>query len=232
MTYTIVARCQRTGRLGIATAAELVCAGLYCAGAARSRVGATLTQAAPSPRNNVLALNLLAQGRTPANVMDELRANDPDFSTRQIALVDREGNAAAHSGAQTPAWTGHRIGSGYVAMASAVGSEEAIGPLSAAFESGASLELEERLLQALEAARDGRARPTARSVALVVFGDQPYSDVDLRVDCHDEPVAELRRLFDEYRPFAAYYLERGRHPRQAIPQREFADLLYARKAAS
>lgn len=228
MTYTIVARCQRTGRLGIATAGELVSAGLYCDGAARSHVGATLTQGAPNPRNNVLALNLLAQGRTPANVLDELRANDPDFDTRQIGIVDREGNAVGNSGSKTPAWTGHRIGAGYVAMCSGV-SEAAIGPLTAAFDSGASLDLEERLLRALEAARDGSARPQARSVALVVFGNQPYSDVDLRVDWHEEPVAELRRLFDEYQPFAAYYVERAKNPRQAITQREFADMLYARK---
>jgi uncharacterized Ntn-hydrolase superfamily protein len=230
MTYTIVARCQRTGRLGIATASEVVSTGLYCDGAARSHVGATLTQAAPHPRNNLLALNLLAQGRTPANVLDELRANDPDFDTRQVAIIDREGNAAAHSGAHTPAWTGHRIGAGYVAMASAVANEAVLEPLRAAFGSGAGLDLEERLLKALEAARDGSGQPKARSVALVVFGNQPYSDVDLRVDWHDEPVGELRRLFDEYQPFAAYYVERAKNPRQALPQKEFADMLYARKA--
>jgi hypothetical protein len=47
------------------------------------------------------------------------------------------------------------------------------------------------------------------------------------VDLHDDPIAELRRIYDEYQPFAAYYLERGKHPRQAISQMEFADMLYA-----
>ena len=71
-----------------------------------------------------------------------------------------------------------------------------------------------------------------RSVALVVFGDNDYSDVDLRVDLHADPIAELRRLYDEYQPFAQYYDERGRRPREAITQREFADMLYARKDAA
>jgi uncharacterized Ntn-hydrolase superfamily protein len=67
-----------------------------------------------------------------------------------------------------------------------------------------------------------------RSVALVVYGVRDYSDVDLRVDMHERPIAELRRLYDEYQPFGVYYDERAKNPREAIPQREFADML-ARK---
>jgi uncharacterized Ntn-hydrolase superfamily protein len=235
MTFTLVARCQRTGRLGIAIASELVSVGLYCDGAVRSHVGATVTQGSPHPQNNALALRLLAQGHAPPHVLEQLRGNDPHSEYRQVGIVDREGRVAVHTGTNIAAG-GHQLGAGYVALGTDVSGKAVIGQLAAAFESHAQFDLEERLLRALEAARDsarqlaGSPRLRARSVALIVFGNQDYSDIDLRVDLHDEPIAELRRLFDEYQPFAAYYLERGKNPRNAITQREFADMLYASKA--
>lgn len=236
MTITLVARCRRTGRLGLATASALVSVGLHCDGAVRSNVGATLTQGAAHRRNNALALRLLAQGFAPAQVLDQLRENDPDFEARQVAIVDRAGRAVAHTGTQTGAWAGHRLGEGYAALGNRLSEESALRQLADTFESTPDLALEERLLKALEDARDARKavaehkQQSAKSVALIVFGHEDYSDVDLRVDLHDEPIGELRRLYDEYQPFAAYYVERAKNPRNALPQREFADMLNARKA--
>jgi len=212
--------------LGLATAGELISVGLHCSGAVRSGIGATLTQGSPFPRNNALTLNLLAQGFAPAQVLGQLRENDPDFQSRQVAIVDREGRTVSHTGARTTGWAGHRQGAGYVAMGDQLSGDSALAPLAELFESSAGLELEERLLKALEGVREPQR---LRSVALIVFGNQDYSDTDLRVDLHDEPIAALRRLYDEYQPFAAYYLERARNPRNALPQREFADMLNARR---
>ena len=117
MTYTIVARCPRTGRFGIGIATYSIAVGLYCNGV-RSRVGVTISQAFVNQGNNTLALRLLEQGFTAAHTLEVLKANDPDAEYRQIAdhahrqrtlaLLNRAGPAFAPAkpspGAPKP-WT-------------------------------------------------------------------------------------------------------------------------------
>src|SRR3981081_3507168 len=110
MTYSMVARCPRTGQLGIGVASYSMAIGLYCDGAVRANTGVTLTQGFPNPRNNYLAINLLALGRTAGQALTELIGNDRDSEYRQIAMVDRDNDAVAHSGANLRKWAGHRIG--------------------------------------------------------------------------------------------------------------------------
>ena len=231
MTYTIIARCPRTGRLGIGTASYTMAIGAYCDGAVRPNVGVTMTQGAPLQRNNRLAINSLAQGCTPRLALSALEQNDAHFDYRQIALVDREGAAVAHTGSHVRQTRGQRIGSGFVAMGNMLSSEKILDALVARFESEAHADLDDRLLAALEAGRDagglkgGTGPLPERSVALVVWGKNDYSDIDLRVDFHDGAIADLRRMYADYKPTAEYYEERARHPRNAIPAMEFADML-------
>src|SRR5688572_1215762 len=98
MTYTVIARCARSGRLGVASASYTMAIGACCDGAVRPNVGATFTQGAPLMRNNRLAINSLAQGCTPKLALAALEANDRDYERRQIAIVDREGAGIAHTG--------------------------------------------------------------------------------------------------------------------------------------
>lgn len=225
VTFCLLARCARSARLGIAIASDAIGIGWYCDGAVRPNVGIAMTLGAPDPRNNRLALNQLAVGFGPSHVLEQLRANDALHARWRIAIVDREGGTSAYSGAGEED-AGHAIGENCVALA--VRGRAVAEALRGSFEKTPALDLDARLLQALECVRESR-NGALRSVALVVFGDNDYSDVDLRVDLHADPIAELRRLYDEYQPFAQYYDERGRHPREAITQREFADMLYARK---
>src|ERR1700687_1479016 len=134
MTFSIVARCPRTGQLGIGVASYSMAIGLYCDGAVRANTGATLTQGFPNPRNNYLAINLLAQGRTAGQTLTELIGNDPDSEYRQIAIVDRESNAVAHPGARLRKWAGHRIGKGYVAFGDALAGQQVVDALGAGVE--------------------------------------------------------------------------------------------------
>ena len=100
-----------------------------------------------------------------------------------------------------------------------------------AFESQSGTDLEDRLLVVLEAGRDagglmGVSGPLPeRSVAVIVWGKRDYSDFDLRVDMQEGAIAQLRRIYVDYKPTAEYYEERARHPRNAIPSMEFADML-------
>jgi uncharacterized Ntn-hydrolase superfamily protein len=234
MSFAIVARCTRTGRLGLAVASELMAVGHLCAGAVRSNVGATITLASPFPRNNTLAIELLAQGFAPQQVLRHLQLNDPEFERRHVALLDRSGRVAAHAGAEAHDSAEPATGDGYATLGQRLPAPDFLETFVRAFERRPEEDLENRLLESLEVMRvvglTAGAAPALRSVALIVYGNLDHSDIDLRVDLHDDPIAELRRIFDEYQPFAAYYLERGKHPRQALPQMEFADMLAASRA--
>lgn len=231
MTYSILARCPRTGQLGLGIASYSIAIGLYCDGAIRANTGVTLTQGFPNPRNNYLAINLLAQGRTAGQALSELIANDPDSEYRQIAIVDRESDAVAHTGAKLRKWSGHRIGNGYVAFGGGLAGQQVVDALAAGFEAAPQAGLDEQLLAALEAGRDAggmagaKGRLPERSAAMVVWGNRTYNEVDLRVDLHDRAISELRRIYVDYKPSIAYYEERARNPRNAIPAMEFADML-------
>src|SRR3979411_2650110 len=183
MTYSIVARCPRTGQFGIGIASYSIAIGLYCDGAVRANTGVTLTQGFPNPRNNYLAINLLAQGRTAGQALTELVKNDADCEYRQIAIVDRENNAVAHTGANLRKWAGHRIGKGYVAFGDVLAGQQGGVALAAGFDGAPAAWRDEHLLAALEAGRDaggmagGKGRLPERSAALIVWGNRTYNEV-------------------------------------------------------
>ena len=233
MTYAVVARCPRSGQFGIGIASYSIAVGLYCDGALRANTGVTLTQGCPNPRNNYLAMTLLAQGRTARQTLAELLANDPDSEYRQVAVVDRESSAVAHSGAGLRQWAGHRVGSGYAAFGDMLAGRHVLDALAAGFEAAPQAGLDERLLHALAAACDAggmagrRGRLPERSAAMIVWGNRTYNEVDLRVDLHEHALEELQRVYVDYKPSIAYYEERAKNPRNAVPAMEFADMLKA-----
>jgi len=206
MTYSIIARCPRTGQFGIGVASYSIAIGRYCDGAVRANTGVTLTLGFPQPRNNYLAIHLLAQGRTAGQALTELIANDSDSAYRQIAIVDRENGAVAHTGASVGKWAGHHIGKGCVAFGDALAGPAILAAMVTAFEASPNAGLDEQLVAALEAGRDAGGMSGAdgrlpeRSAALTVWGNRTYNEVDLRVDVHEHAVEELRRIFIDYRP--------------------------------
>jgi uncharacterized Ntn-hydrolase superfamily protein len=235
MSFGIIARCPRTGRFGVGVASYSIAVGLYCADAARANTGISITLGSPNPGNNALALRLLAQGFTPAHVLRELIINDPAADWRQIGVIGCDGTAVMHTGEMARRFAGHQVCNGHVALGDMLVGEQVLSAIVRGFEADASADLEERLLMALEAGRDaggqvGRGgRLPERSAAMMVQGAEAYSDWDLRVDAHDRAVDELRRVHTEYKPNAAYYVERARNPHIAIPAMEFADMLAAQR---
>ena len=235
MTYSMVARCPRTGQLGIGVASYSMAIGLYCDGAVRANTGVTLTLGFANPRNNYLAINLLALGRTASQALAELIGNDRDSEFRQIALVDRDNNAVAHSGGKLRQWAGHLIGKACVAFGDGLAGPQVLEAMATAFEAASPAGLDEQLLAALEAGRDAggmagaKGRLTERSAAMIVWGNRAHNEVDMRVDLHDRAINELRRIYVDYKPSIAYYEERARNPRNAIPAMEFADMLKNRR---
>lgn len=231
MTYSVVARCQRTGQLGIGVVSYSMAIGWHCDGAVRANTGVALTLGFPNPRNNYLAINLLAEGHTAGHALRELVSDDHDSDYRQIALVDRNDNAVAHSGACLRKWAGHRIGKGCVAFGDGLAGPQVLDAMATAFEATSQMGLDEQLLAALEAGRDAgglagaKGRLPERSAAMIVWGNRTHNEVDMRVDLHDRAISELRRIYADYKPTIAYYDERARNPRNAITGVEFADRL-------
>jgi uncharacterized Ntn-hydrolase superfamily protein len=204
---------------------------MYCSDAMRANTGVSITLGAPNPGNNALAVRLLAQGFTSAQVLAQLIENDVNSDYRQIGVMDREGNVAGSTGTMTRPWCGQLAGKNYMALGDMLAGQGVLDALAEGYAADPAASLEDRLLVALEAGRDAGGqvgkggRLPARSAAVVVAGIFDYSDWDLRVDAHDEAVDELRRVHKEFKLYADYYVERARSPRNAKTQMEFADMV-------
>jgi uncharacterized Ntn-hydrolase superfamily protein len=187
MSYGLVARCGRTGRLGYGVASPAMAVGHTLCDAVRAGTGVAITLGSPRPANNLLALRLLAQGFSSAQTLQGLRDNDPGADTRQIIIMDRDGKAAAETGPLTKPWSGHRTCQDLAVFGDALAGDAIIDAIAQSFTNRAEDTLEERLLMALEAGHAEVARMSgsgavpARSAALCAYGVQDYSDWDLRV---------------------------------------------------
>jgi uncharacterized Ntn-hydrolase superfamily protein len=189
----------------------------------------------PSERLNGVGTNLLSLGHTAAYVLRELASDDPNWDSRQVAVIDRNSGISIHCGSGVPPWSDMRSGHGYAVLCERARDATVVVAMAEAFERTADRSLDERLLCAMEAGASvppgGKCLPI-RSAGLVVWCRNAYSDMDLRVDWHRNPIDELRRVYEEFKPTAAYYEERARNPRGAMNAKEFAGLLQSRKAGA
>ena len=211
-TFTIIACCMRTGMLGVAMATRDLAVGSRCPHAMAS-IGAVATQANTDPRLGYTGLRLLQLGFSATKVLEELAGSDPYIEGRQLAVIDRNGLAAARTGAKNRAWAGHIIGPGYVAMGNALLGEHVNVAIQKSFLENEHEDLEERMMRAIEAGRDaGGQHGGQRSAAMKVYDREEFPRVDLRVDEHTEPVAEMRRLLEKYKPLIPYFNARAQNP--------------------
>lgn len=208
MTYSIVARCPKTGQFGIGIATYSPSVGARCP--VVGPMGAASLQSLPMPALNGLAARLMAEYRAAESIIAELLASAPDPDSRQISVVDANGRAHAVTGSRNPTWAGHKIGEGYAAAGNVLAGAQVVDAIAGAFEASSGEDLAERLMRAVEAGRDAGGQPEGQnSASLVVYGREPYALADLRVDLHDSPEAELRRLWDWFRPMVPYYAKRA-----------------------
>ncbi|MFO1080757.1 MAG: DUF1028 domain-containing protein [Reyranellaceae bacterium] len=213
MTFTVVGRCPRTKMLGVAMATHAPAVGNRCP-VVIPRMGAASVQAIADPRLTLLCTRLIGLGYHAPKIIAELEASDPNAGLRQIGVVDAWGHAAAMTGAENGAWAGHVVGEGWLTMGNGVVGARVVEAMAESMRGTADELLEERLVRAVEAG--GRAGGQADghvSSSILVFGDEPFAYIDLRVDVHDEPIGELRRIFEWFRPLLPYYAERPYNPR-------------------
>jgi len=199
MTFSIAARCPRTGMLGVATSSKALAAGgmvPHC----RAGIGAIASQSFVNPYLGIDGLELLAQGLPAERAIERLIEDDPGRALRQIAVVDKDGRAAAYTGEKCIPWAGQVSGAGYVCLGNILEREEVVQSMARAFETTLIEELPERLVQALEAGQEaGGDRRGRQSAGIIVVGEEIYPSCDLRVDDHADPVPELRRVFEVYK---------------------------------
>ena len=201
-TYSIVACDLEAAQWGVAVQSRFLAVGSVVPWA-EPFAGAIATQSYANPRYGPDGLALLREGRSAADVVKALTAADPGRAERQVGVVDGAGRAATFTGEGCQEWAGGRTGAGYAAQGNILVSEATVDALAAAFESSSHLELPERLIECLAAAQaaGGDRRGQQSASLLVVEKDGGYANlsdtlVDLRVDDHERPIAELRRLYE------------------------------------
>ena len=197
-TYSIVARDSETGQLGAAVQSRAFACGSGVLWA-RPSVGVVATQSYAERSYGPLGLDLLQAGKSPEQALAALVTADPDQSVRQVAILAADGTAAAHTGADCIPDAGHRLGDGFSVQANIMRSTSVWPAMATAFEA-ASGPLARRLLAALDAAEDAggdwRGEQAAGLLVVPAEGKPWETVVDLRVDDHEDPLGELRRLLD------------------------------------
>jgi uncharacterized Ntn-hydrolase superfamily protein len=212
MTWSILARDGR-GRFGAAIASRFFAVGALCLHTRRG-VGVLATQALMNPLYGPAGIERLAQGSAPADVVAELTAADAGRAQRQLHVLGAAGTGAAHTGDACIDWCGHRVFDDFSVAGNMLAGPRVLQATVDAFLAHAHRPLAERLIEAMAAGEAaGGDKRGKQSAALRIHGDEDHAELDLRVDDHAEPVAELRRLYavslERFQPFVACLA--GRH---------------------
>ncbi len=196
MTFSIIARCPRTGMLGVATSSKWLAAGglvPFC----RGGLGAVASQSFANPYLGIDALHLLEAGLPAERALEKVIESDPGRDLRQVGIVDNAGRADAYTGTGCIPWAGHHIGGAFVCLGNILAGPRVVSAMVRSFERSADAELPERLLAALQAGQEaGGDRRGRQSAGIIVYGDDEYPVCDLRVDDHPDPIPELTRLYE------------------------------------
>jgi uncharacterized Ntn-hydrolase superfamily protein len=206
VTWSIVAR-DADGAFGVAVASRFFAVGALCPNA-RSGVGALSTQALVNPGYGPSGLDLLERGVAAADAVARLVADDEGREHRQLHLIDRRGRCAAHTGALCIDWCGDRARDGFSVAGNMLAGPAVLDETARAYQAHASAPFAERLLAAMAAGEAaGGDKRGKQAAALLIHTTEIYAFLDLRVDDHPDPIAELKRLYqvslERYQPFLA-----------------------------
>ena len=213
MTWSILARDEQ-GHFGMAIASRFFAVGSLCVHSRRG-VGALSTQALMNPLFGSAGLDLLAQGRDAANTLTMLLAGDAGREQRQVHILPHTGACAAHTGAACIDWCGHTVRKDLSVAGNMLAGPEVIEATADTYLSLSGRPMAERLLAAMEAGEAaGGDKRGKQAAALKIHDGEDYLQLDLRVDDHQNPLAELRRLYEvsleRFQPFLTCLPGRGR----------------------
>ncbi len=216
MTFSIAGRCAKSGAFGVAITTSSIAVGARCPHA-RARVGAVATQNVTDPNLGPLLLDLMEKGLSAPQAIAGVVKDRPFIDYRQLTAVDAQGRSASWSGTNILGTHGVSEQQDCVAAGNLLKTPSLPTAMTDGFAANADQHLAERLLRALEAglATGGEEGPV-HSAALIVYHEQAFPLVSLRVDWDDEnPIKLLRRLWEDYKPQMGAYLQRAIDPTQA-----------------
>ena len=198
MTFSIVARCSKTLALGVAVSTAVPAVGSVVPHV-KVNVGAIATQAQTNIAYGTDGLQLLGKGTVPEKALKKLLAKDKDRENRQVIIIDAKGRTAAFTGKETEDWKGHIIDENCVAAGNMLTGSNVIRAIRDSFKKEEGT-LALRLLKALEAGQNAGGDRRGRLSAALLVADNRWIGssrplLDLRVDVHANPVAELRRVY-------------------------------------
>jgi uncharacterized Ntn-hydrolase superfamily protein len=194
VTWSIIARDERTGSLAIAVATKFFAVGA-CVPHLASRVGAVATQALFNSFYGTNGLHLMRAGVPPDEVVRSLIATDFGRDHRQVHLMDASGRIAAHTGAACIGWCGHLEGKDFSLAGNMLAGARVLDDTAAMYAANDALPFARRLVTAMRAGdAAGGDKRGKQSAALVIYGEEDWADLDLRVDDHPDPLAELDHL--------------------------------------
>jgi len=213
MTWSIVAR-DASGALGVIVASRFFAVGALCPHV-HSGIGALSTQALVNPLYGARGLMLLGQGTAPGDVVRSLVSADSGREHRQLHVIDAEGNVAAHTGTECIDWCGQLAGESFSVAGNMLAGPQVIEDTAQVYDAGRELPFAERLMAAMQAGEAaGGDKRGKQSVALLVCTTEAYPFLDLRVDDHEDPLTELRRLYvkslERFQPFLSCLPSRAR----------------------
>ena len=194
MTWSIVARDDEAGRVGIIAASRFFAIGARVP-FIRTGIGAVATQALVNESFGPDGLALMAGGISADKALHRLIADDKGRDHRQLHLVDNAGHFAAHTGASCVEWCGHWMGNEFSVAGNMLAGPQVIDATVETYRDAKNLPLARRLIAAMQAGeRAGGDKRGKQSAALLVHDDGPFPIYDIRVDDHPDPLTELARL--------------------------------------
>jgi uncharacterized Ntn-hydrolase superfamily protein len=212
MTWSIVARDERTGRIGIAVATRFFAVGALVP-RIRTGVGAIASQAFMNPGYGPKGLALLEAGMRADEVVAQLTGEDEGRDNRQLHVMDRHASFAAYTGKACIDWCGHQLHPTFSVAGNMLAGAAVLDETARAYRARAELPFARRLVEALRAGEAaGGDKRGKQSAALLVHDGEDYPLYDLRVDDHADPLAELARLEEVAR-------RRWVHFRRCMPSR-------------
>jgi len=213
MTWSIIARDSLTGQFGIAVATRFFAVGARVPHIAPS-IGGIATQALVNPYYGIDGLKLLREGRQPRDIVTTLIAADAGRESRQLHIMDTSLRIASHTGRDCVDWCGHIEGNGFSIAGNMLAGARVLDDTAKTYAANETLPFAQRLIAAMRSGEAaGGDKRGKQSAALLIHGEEEWSDLDLRVDDHADPLAELERL-------EAVSRERWVHFRKFLPTRQ------------
>ena len=234
MTWSIIARERASGKFGIAVATRFFAVGALVPHTAAG-AGAVATQALVNRHFGVNGLDLLRAGESAAATVDLLVAADAGRDHRQVHVMDRHGQVAVHTGRCCVHWCGHRSGDDFSVAGNMLAGPQVLDATASSYQAGHALPFARRLIASLRAgeaaAGDKRGK---QSAALRIHGEEDWPDLDLRVDDHPDPLAELDRLEQISREYFVHFARflPGKRDRVGITDRGVIERELARAVAA